>query len=180
MTDRLNVIAMVPYGWTTTPARASSHGMNGVQDLSVAAKCNAALDTADEAPASLQAFAVVSGAAPARATTRPTSTRCRSGSASRRVSARADLHFQANAGWFVDGSGAYTWRGNVKLDRPSYFTNGQLYLSDEVAMPDVIDYTVSAGYLEARPATSRSRSRSRPRSAAATSAARTRRSSRTA
>ena len=36
----------------------------------------------------------------------------------------------------------------MTLDRPSYFTDGQLFLSDEVAMPDVFDYTVSAGYLK--------------------------------
>jgi hypothetical protein len=35
----------------------------------------------------------------------------------------------------------------VTLDRSAYYTDGHLYLSDEVAMPDVIDYTVRAGYL---------------------------------
>jgi hypothetical protein len=34
----------------------------------------------------------------------------------------------------------------VGLDRPAYYTDGQLFLSDQVAMPDVFDYTVSAGY----------------------------------
>ena len=44
------------------------------------------------------------------------------------------------------GTGAYTWRDKVKLDRPYYYTNGQLFFSDEVAMPDVIEYTFRAGY----------------------------------
>ncbi|HEX6736894.1 MAG TPA: hypothetical protein VF310_01345, partial [Vicinamibacteria bacterium] len=46
------------------------------------------------------------------------------------------------------GTAAYTWRGKVTLDRSSYFTDGHLYLSDEVAMPDVFDYSVSLGYLK--------------------------------
>ena len=36
------------------------------------------------------------------------------------------------------------------LDRPAYFTNGQLFLSNEVAMPDVFDYSVTAGYQRGR------------------------------
>jgi hypothetical protein len=56
------------------------------------------------------------------------------------------LGYKASRGWFAEGSAAYTWRGNVTLDRASYYTNGHLYLSDQVAMPDVFDYTVRVGY----------------------------------
>src|SRR5207249_9830161 len=48
------------------------------------------------------------------------------------------------------GSAAYTWRTKVTLDRPAYYTNGQLYLSNQVAMPNVVDYTVTAGYEHGR------------------------------
>ena len=65
---------------------------------------------------------------------------------SKRASGRLTLNFQAKQGWFVEGTGAYTWRDTVTLDRPSYFTDDQLFLTDEVAMPDVIDYTFRAGY----------------------------------
>ena len=37
----------------------------------------------------------------------------------------------------------------MTLDRPTYYTNGQLFFSDQVAMPDVFDYTVSTGYRRA-------------------------------
>jgi hypothetical protein len=47
----------------------------------------------------------------------------------------------------LNGSAAYTWRGDVTLDRPYYFTDGQLFLTDRVSMPNVIDYVASAGYL---------------------------------
>ena len=68
------------------------------------------------------------------------------GSQSTRGAVRSILNFGTPEGFFLTGSAAYTWRGNVALDRVSYFTDGQMYLSDEVAMPDVFDYTVSAGY----------------------------------
>jgi hypothetical protein len=34
----------------------------------------------------------------------------------------------------------------VTLDRSTYYTNGQLYFSNEVAMPNQFEYGVSAGY----------------------------------
>ena len=65
---------------------------------------------------------------------------------SNRASGRLSLNFQAKQGWFVEGTGAYTWRDTVTLDRPAYFTDDRLFLTDQVAMPDVIDYTFRAGY----------------------------------
>ncbi len=76
------------------------------------------------------------------------SARSRSGSRSRRFSGRLTLNFQTKQGWFVERLGAYTWRDDVTLDRPTYYTDGRLFLSDQVAMPDVFDYTVSVGYLK--------------------------------
>jgi hypothetical protein len=49
---------------------------------------------------------------------------------------------------YINGSTAYTWRAHVTLDRPYYFTDGQLFLTDEVDMPGVFDYVASAGYLK--------------------------------
>ncbi len=37
------------------------------------------------------------------------------------------------------------FRSNVTLDRNYYYTNGQLYLSNEVAMPNQFVYVASAG-----------------------------------
>jgi hypothetical protein len=64
------------------------------------------------------------------------------------VGGRLTLNCQTNAGWFLNGTAAYTWRGNVTLDRPYYFTEDQLFLSDEVPMPGVVDYSVSPGFLK--------------------------------
>ena len=83
VTDRLNVIAMVP--WVATRASAGAlHGMDGLQDLTVAAKWNA-LDT-ELSPGTLQAFLVASG--PPLSDYTPDFLPLSIGLASRRVSGR--------------------------------------------------------------------------------------------
>jgi hypothetical protein len=143
VTDRLNLIAMLPYVWTGA-SRGVLSSMDGVQDLTVAAKYNL-LQTGFTKHGSLRAIVVASAGTPASDYT-PDFLPLSIGLASSRASGRLTLNFHSDQGWFVNGSAAYTWRGNVKLDRPAYFTDGRLYLSDEVAMPDVFDYTASAGY----------------------------------
>jgi hypothetical protein len=145
VTDRLNVIAMVPYVWTEA-SQGVLHGQDGFQDLSVAVKYNL-LETAFTKVGSLRTIVVASAGMPIGDYT-PDFYPLSIGSHSRRLSGRLTLMFQARKGWFVHGSGAYTWRDNVTLDRPAYFTDGQLYLSNEVAMPDVFNYVVSAGYMK--------------------------------
>jgi hypothetical protein len=147
VTDRLNVIAMLPYVWTRASQGVLS-GMDGFQDLTVAAKYNL-LTTPFTSAGSFKAIVVASAGTPASDYT-PDFLPLSIGLASRRASGRLTLHFRANRGWFLSGSSAYTWRGNVSLDRPAYFTNGELFHSNEVAMPDVFDYTVTAGYLRTR------------------------------
>jgi hypothetical protein len=35
----------------------------------------------------------------------------------------------------------------VELDRPSYFTDGQIYFTNQVDMPNVLDFAFSVGYI---------------------------------
>jgi hypothetical protein len=144
ITDRLNAIASVPYIWTSA-SQGVLHGQSGVQDVSLSLKFRL-LETAFTSAGSLRVIAVATAGTPASDYT-PDFLPLSIGSHDSRFGARATLFFQAKAGWFVNATSAYTWRGNVKLDRPAYYTNGQLYMSDEVAMPDVIDYKLSAGYM---------------------------------
>ncbi len=143
ITGRLNVLAMVPYVWTH-PSQGVLHGMSGFQDLTLAAKFNV-LETAFTKRGALRTILVASTGTPMSAYT-PDFQPLSIGSHSRSVSGRLTLDFHDRAGWFLTGSAAYTWRGHVTLDRPYYYTDGQLFMSDEVAMPDVFDYVVSAGY----------------------------------
>ena len=143
VTDRVNVIAMLP--WVTTGASAgTASGMEGVQDLTGAVKWNA-LDTALTSVGNLQAFLVASGSVPLGDYT-PDFLPMSIGLHSKRASGRLSLNFQAKQGWFLQGTGAYNWRDEVTLDRPAYYDGERLVQSDRVAMPDVIDYTFRAGY----------------------------------
>jgi hypothetical protein len=147
VTDRLSVMAMLPYVWTSA-SQGPLHGLHGTQDITLAAKYRL-LSTPFGERGTLRALVVGVAGAPASHYT-PDFLPLSIGLASRQFSGRFTLNFQANEGWFVTGSAGYTWRTKVKLDRPAYFTDGQLFLSDEVAMPNVFDYTVSAGYQHGR------------------------------
>ncbi|MFZ5999602.1 MAG: hypothetical protein ACOYW3_03770, partial [Bacteroidota bacterium] len=58
------------------------------------------------------------------------------------------LNYKMEKGFYLNASGAYTWRSNVTLDRPSYYTDGEFYNTDEVRMPNVFDYNVDLGYIK--------------------------------
>jgi hypothetical protein len=147
VTDRLTVMAMLPYV-RTDASQGPLHSMHGLQDITLAAKYQL-LATPLTERGTLRA--IVGGAAGIPASNYvPDFLPLSIGLASRRFSGRFTLNFQAHQGWYLTGSAAYTWRTKVKLDRPAYYTNGQLYLSDEVAMPNVFDYTVTAGYQQGR------------------------------
>jgi hypothetical protein len=147
VTDRLSVIAMLPYVWTHS-SQGTLHGMRGFQDLTLAAKYRL-LATPFTDRGTLSAF--VGGAAGVPITDyTPDFLPLSIGSASRRFSGRFTVAFESHASWFISGSAAHTWRNTVTLDRPSYYTDGQLYLTDEVWMPRVLDWVVSAGYRKGR------------------------------
>jgi hypothetical protein len=143
ISDRLNVIAMLPYVWTHASQGVLSD-MDGLQDATLALKYDL-LGSRPLGGGSLRAFAVAAGSAPASAYT-PDFYPLSIGSASPRLSGRLTLAYKTRRAFYVEGSGAYTWRGNVTLDRPAYFTDGRMYLSDQVAMPDVVDFAVRLGF----------------------------------
>lgn len=147
VTDRLNVIAMAPYVWTHASG-GTLKGQSGLQDLTVALKWNA-LDVPFTRHGSLRAAAGVSAGTPLTDYV-PDLLPLSIGINSRRVSTRLTLSFQAKKGLFATATGAYTWRDQLTLDRPAYFTDGQLFLTDEVQLPDVVEYGFSAGYYSPR------------------------------
>jgi len=145
ITDRINVIANIPYVWTNASQGVLS-GMQGFQDITLAVKYNFIKRLLTRF-GTLRAIAVVSGGIPLTDYT-PDFQPLSIGTASQRISGRLTLNFQSDPGWFVNGSAAYTWRGDVTLDRPYYYTDGHLTLSSNVVLPNVFDYVVSAGYLK--------------------------------
>jgi hypothetical protein len=143
ITDRLNVIAMLP--WVATEASAGPlAGMDGVQDVTVGLKWQA-LKTPLTSVGRLDAFLVASAGTPIGDYT-PDFLPMSIGLGSSRAAARLTLNWETEPGLFLQGTGSYTWRGNVELDRPAYFDGEHLVYSSEVAMPDVVDYSFRAGY----------------------------------
>ncbi len=60
------------------------------------------------------------------------------------ATARLMIDYQKNT-WFGTVSGSYTYRGNVKLDRNTYYTN-ELHYSNWVQMPNVTNINIRGGY----------------------------------
>ena len=144
ITDKINVIAMLPYVWTHA-SQGTLHDMEGIQDLTVGAKYNffkKAIGSSE-----LNTFVVGSYSTPLSDYT-PDFLPLSIGMASKKLSGRFTTHYKLSGGWYATGNIGYTWRSNVTLDRPAYFTDGQQTLSDEVWMPNVLDYSFNVGYLK--------------------------------
>jgi hypothetical protein len=141
-TRRLSVFATLPYV-STEASQGVLHGLSGMQDLTVGAKFRA-LDLRLAGRLSLGGLVTAAVAGPTTdyaVDFMPMSI----GAGSRRAIGRLTLHLQDRIGLFADAAAGHSWRGNVRLDRPAYYTDGRLYSTSEVAMPDVADYTLGVG-----------------------------------
>lgn len=147
LTDRLTLVSTVPYVWTAA-SEGTLHGLRGIQDLTVAAKYRM-LHTPFTDHGTLSAILVGAAGIPASDYT-PDFLPLSIGLGSRRASTRLTVHFESHGDWFIHGTAARTWRDEVKLDRVAYYTDGQLYLTDRVAMPGVVDWKVSTGFRKNR------------------------------
>ncbi|MDB4883217.1 MAG: hypothetical protein JWL95_1983 [Gemmatimonadetes bacterium] len=143
VTERLSVVASVPYLWTHA-SQGPLQGMRGVQDASFAAKLRL-LSTPLARHGTLSALLVGAADVPASDYS-PDFLPLSIGVASRRFTGRFTVNYQSENAWFVNASAAHTWRNKVTLDRNSYFTNGQFYLSNEVAMPRVFEGALTGGF----------------------------------
>ncbi len=143
VTNRLNIIASLPYVWTKA-SQGVLEGQSGSQDISVGLKYRV-FSTPLTTKGTLSGIAVISATVPTSNYT-PDFYPMSIGSSSKRATARAILTWQATNGIYVNGAAAYTRRGNVTLDRVSYYTQDQLFLTNEVQMPDVQETAVTLGY----------------------------------
>jgi hypothetical protein len=146
ITNRLNVIAMLPYVQTEA-SQGTLAGMEGIQDLTVGVKYNLYTRVWKER-SKFKVFGVVNFSTPLTDYT-PDYLPLSIGMASTNIAYRLSTFYKNDKnGWFANASGGYTWRSNVELDRPSYFTSDQIYFTNEVWMPNVLDVFISAGYLK--------------------------------
>jgi hypothetical protein len=141
--DRLNVLVTVPYVWTKA-SMGVLHGSQGFQDISVSGKVTAFQHAGSIG--TLRAIGVVSVGGPLTeygVELLPLSL----GTGSKRVSWRGTMNYHSRSGWYLNGSNAYTWRSQVQLDRPYFFTDGEFVTSDQVDMPNVWDFGGAFGYM---------------------------------
>lgn len=144
ISNKVNVIAMLPYV-ETKASQGTLRSMEGIQDLTVGVKYNFFRHNFEKS--SFRTFATLSVSTPLSDYT-PDYFPLSLGTATTNISYRATAFYKFADMFFANVSGAYTWRSNTTLDRPAYYTNDQLYHTDEVNMPNVFDYTVSIGYLK--------------------------------
>lgn len=142
VTDRINVIAMLPYV-KTKASQGTLTGMEGVQDLSLGVKYN--FWRKDFEKSRFKTFAVLNFSTPMTDYTAdflPLSI----GMESTNITYRLTTWYRHELGLFANASAGYTWRSNVEIDRPAYYTGDELYNTNEVEMPNVFDLFVSVGY----------------------------------
>lgn len=141
LTDRIGLMATLPYIWTHA-SQGVLRDMSGLQDLTLGAKVRL-FTTGETNHGALSAFVVGAGAIPMSHYT-PDFLPLSIGTSGRRASARATVNYQSSV-LFATLSSAYTFCANVRLNRSSYYTNGQLYNTNEVAMPNVVLNSLRAG-----------------------------------
>jgi len=143
LTDRLGLMATLPY-IRTHASQGVLHDLKGFQDLSITAKLKL-FGTGPTNHGAFNSFIAATGAVPVGSYT-PDFYPLSIGTDGRRASAHLTLDYLSNSVWFANASAAYMFCSNVRLNRNSYYTNGQLYLTNEVEMPNVLDYTLNAGF----------------------------------
>ena len=147
VTDRLGLMATLPYV-RTHASQGVLHDLSGLQDLTLAAKYRL-LTTGPTSRGAFSAFVVGTAAIPVSDYT-PDAYPLSIGTGGGRATGHLTLSFQSTSAWFVNASSAYTWCRNVRLNRSSYYTDGQLYLTNEVAMPNVLNVTLNTGVSRGR------------------------------
>ncbi|MBL7857221.1 MAG: transporter [Cyclobacteriaceae bacterium] len=142
ITNKLNIIAMLPYVKTQASA-GTLQGMQGIQDISVGVKYN--FLGAKFEKSAFNTFGVFNFSTPLNNYT-PDFYPLSLGAHTTNLSYRLTAHYKLEQGWFANVSAGYTWRSNTELDRPSYYDGNDFYNSREVKMPDVFDVFGSIGY----------------------------------
>jgi hypothetical protein len=134
ITDKLNVLATVPYVWTDASA-GTLHGMKGFQDIELDVKYRFYKTKIGET-GKLSLMAIGGFSTPLTNYENdflPMSI----GLGSTNLSGRLTVDYQQGI-FFATLSSAYVWRSDVTIDRTSYYTDHISY-TDKVDMPNVLN-----------------------------------------
>jgi hypothetical protein len=147
VTDRIAVMTALPYV-SSHASQGVLSDMSGIQDLTFSAGYRL-LQARTQSHGAFSAFVTASGSIPVSDYT-PDFLPLSIGTGGSRAAGSLVLNYQSASSWFANASTVYTFCNNVRLNRSSYYTNGQLYLTNEVSMPNVFESSISAGYKHGR------------------------------
>ncbi|MCS6990628.1 MAG: hypothetical protein NZL95_02065 [Chitinophagales bacterium] len=142
--DRINLIVMLPYV-RTQASQGTLNGQHGFSDLSLNVKANYAQLALGRS--SLLIGGNVGCALPVSdylVDFMPLSI----GGGTVNLSYRQMLKFKLATGFYADAKANYTWRSNIKnVHRGGfYYDHGNAYYTDEVYVPNTLDYAGAIGY----------------------------------
>jgi hypothetical protein len=140
ITNKLNAIFSVPYIKTKASA-GQFQGQQDIQDLSLFVKW---VGIEQQLKKGILKGILIGGVSAPLSNYTPDLLPLSIGLYSKTASLRAMIDYQ-NGNWFGTASATYVVRGNVKLDRESYYTT-ELHYTNEVAMPDATNLNVRAGF----------------------------------
>jgi hypothetical protein len=140
ITNKLNAIFTLPYIKTKASAGQLA-GQKGVQDLSLYLKW---VGYTKQFKKSILKGIVIGGVSTPLSNYTPDLLPLSIGLHSKTASVRAMVDFQ-QSNWFGTASGAYIYRGNVKLDRNTYYTT-ELHYSNMVQIPNATNINIRGGY----------------------------------
>lgn len=142
LNSKINLMGMVPYV-ANKVSKGTLMGMSGVQDLMLSGKYKAIATEAG--PGKFYLFGVASFSTPL-SNYSPDFLPMSIGLHTTNVGGRLILNYTMKNGLYLNTTGAYTWRSNTFIDRPAYWTDGRYYSTDEVRMPNMLDYKIDIGY----------------------------------
>jgi len=139
ITDKLNVLATVPYVWTNASA-GTLHGMKGFQDIELDVKYEFYNKKVGKGDLS---FIAVGGFSTPLSNYENDFLPMSIGLGSTNLYGRLTADYQ-NGIFFATISSAYAWRSDVTIDRTAYYTDHIVY-SDKVDMPNQLNNNLFVG-----------------------------------
>jgi hypothetical protein len=142
ISDRFNVMAMLPYV-SVTPSAGTSQGFSGIQDLTMSVKYRLIQAS------NLSVIGSVGGSIPTTnyvAESMPFSI----GNQSKTLFGRAILYYTLPADLALTAVATYTARSNVKVDAGMYYSNDKAYFVSDMTMPDVANFGGKFGHYSFR------------------------------
>jgi hypothetical protein len=138
--NNINIIFTLPYIKTKASAGQLA-GQKGIQDFSLYLKW---AGYTKQFKKSILKGIIVGGVSVPLGKYTPDLLPLSIGTLSKTASIRAMVDFQ-QSNWFGTASGTYIYRGNVKLDRNTYYTT-ELHYSNMVQMPNATNINIRGGY----------------------------------